>query len=63
MACNAGYFYGRQAGREAALKKDVSAYQIRGRINYETESLNPSALCRALGGERDECQSIGKALK
>jgi len=58
VAFTSGYLAGRQHGREALLKTAVQSYQLRETINHETNSLNPYALCLALGGERDECRNI-----
>jgi len=57
-----GYFTGRQHGREAVLKAAVAAYKTREKINHETENLDPIALCRALGGVREQCATLMRGL-
>jgi len=58
----AGYWQGRQHGREATLKAAMQAYQSRGQINETVQNLNPVALCLALGGLRDECADLMRGL-
>jgi len=58
----AGYFSGCQQGRKTTLKAAVSAYQLRGQINHETDNLDPVALCHALGGLREECATLLRGM-
>jgi len=62
VAFTSGYFTGRNHGREATLKAAVQAYQTREKINEDVQSLDPVALCRALGGMPDECAALMRGL-
>jgi len=57
-----GYLAGRNHGREAALKAAVAAYQAREKINETVQNLDPVALCRALGGVREECADLMRRM-
>jgi len=62
VAWGGGYWHGRQHGREAAIKAAIVAYQLREKINHETDNLNPRALCLALGGVPAECDDLLRGL-
>jgi len=61
-AFSTGYMAGRNHGRVATLEAAVKAHQTRERINYETDNLDPHALCLALGGVPIECTDIMRGL-
>ena len=58
-----GFFYGRSAGRTAALESAVIAYQNRERIDHETDNLSPVDLCIAVGGLPDECTTLLRGVE
>jgi len=62
VAVTTGYMAGRNHDREAALKAAVAAYQTRERINHETDSLKPDALCLTLGGMSNECAAYLRGM-
>jgi len=62
VAFTGGYLQGQKYGREATLKAAVTAYQTRESINHETDTLDPVALCRALGGVQHECSTLLRRL-
>lgn len=57
-----GYFFGRVAMREAALRSAIDALATRGNINHDTEELNSTDLCLALGGLRSECTGLMRGM-
>jgi len=62
MFFSLGFIQGRNHGREATLKAAVAAYQTREKINEDVQSLDPVALCRALGGMPDECAALMRRM-
>jgi len=61
-AFSTGYMAGRNHGRVATLEAAVKAHQTRERINHETENMDATALCLALGGLPIECTDIMRGL-
>lgn len=57
-AVAAAYQAGRQAERAATLSRSVEALRERSAVDDQIRTMDSAALCRALGGMPDECDSF-----
>jgi hypothetical protein len=58
LAFGGGYIKGRSDGRVQQLQDSVKAYEKRGTIDHETNSLSARDLCLKLGGLSDDCDDV-----